>query len=42
MPGLQSVPGAGAEILVDSVKDVISPKKIKSADWLRIMAKLTR
>ena len=35
--GLQSVPGAGAEILVDSVKDVISPKKISSADWLRIM-----
>ncbi|MDI1495435.1 MAG: radical SAM protein [Cenarchaeum symbiont of Oopsacas minuta] len=35
--GLQSVPGAGAEILVDSVKDVISPKKIKSADWIRIM-----
>ncbi len=35
--GLQSVPGAGAEILVDSVKDVISPKKISSADWIRIM-----
>ncbi len=35
--GLQSVPGAGAEILVDSVKDVISPKKIDSAAWLRIM-----
>lgn len=35
--GLQSVPGAGAEILVDSVKDIISPKKISSADWLRIM-----
>ena len=35
--GLQSVPGAGAEILVDDVKDVISPKKIRSADWLRIM-----
>jgi len=35
--GLQSVPGAGAEILVDSVKDVISPKKISSVDWLRIM-----
>lgn len=35
--GLQSVPGAGAEILVDTVKDVISPKKISSADWLRIM-----
>ena len=29
--GLQSIPGAGAEILVDSVKDVISPKKISSA-----------
>lgn len=35
--GLQSVPGAGAEILVDSVKDVISPKKITSAQWLKIM-----
>ncbi len=35
--GLQSVPGAGAEILVDSVKDIISPKKISSSDWLRIM-----
>ena len=35
--GLQSVPGAGAEILVDSVKDVISPKKISSDQWLRIM-----
>ncbi|MXY37719.1 MAG: dehypoxanthine futalosine cyclase [Cenarchaeum sp. SB0664_bin_35] len=35
--GLQSVPGAGAEILVDSIKDIISPKKIPSRDWLRIM-----
>ena len=35
--GLQSIPGAGAEILVDSVKDVISPKKISSNDWIRIM-----
>ncbi len=35
--GLQSVPGAGAEILVDSVKKVISPKKISSETWLRIM-----
>jgi len=35
--GLQSIPGAGAEILVDSVKDIISPKKISSADWIRIM-----
>ena len=35
--GLQSIPGAGAEILVDSVKDIISPKKISSDDWIRIM-----
>lgn len=35
--GLQSVPGAGAEILVDSVKDVISPKKISTEQWIRIM-----
>ena len=35
--GLQSIPGAGAEILTDSVKEIISPKKISSADWLRIM-----
>jgi dehypoxanthine futalosine cyclase len=35
--GLQSVPGAGAEILVDSVKQVISPKKISSDEWIRIM-----
>ena len=35
--GLQSVPGAGAEILVDSVKDIISPKKITTDEWLRIM-----
>lgn len=36
--GLQSVPGAGAEILADSVKNVISPKKISSSEWIRIMA----
>jgi len=35
--GLQSVPGAGAEILVDSVKKIISPKKISSDEWIRIM-----
>jgi dehypoxanthine futalosine cyclase len=35
--GLQSIPGAGAEILVDSVKDIISPKKITSNEWLNIM-----
>ncbi len=35
--GLDSLPGAGAEILVDSVREMISPLKIKSAEWLRIM-----
>ena len=38
--GLQSVPGAGAEILVDDVKNVISPRKINSAAWLRIMSEV--
>ena len=34
--GLDSMPGAGAEILVDPVRDVIAPKKIDSARWLEI------
>ena len=35
--GLDSIPGAGAEILDDDVKAEISPLKIKSNEWLRIM-----
>jgi cyclic dehypoxanthinyl futalosine synthase len=35
--GLDSLPGAGAEILDDDVKAEISPLKIKSHEWLRIM-----
>jgi cyclic dehypoxanthinyl futalosine synthase len=35
--GLDSLPGAGAEILDDHVKHEISPLKIKSEEWLRIM-----
>ncbi|MDQ3839353.1 MAG: dehypoxanthine futalosine cyclase [Thermoproteota archaeon] len=35
--GLDSLPGAGAEILDDEVKAEISPLKIKSDEWLRIM-----
>ena len=35
--GLDSLPGAGAEILDDEVKKVISPLKISSDTWLRIM-----
>lgn len=35
--GLDSIAGGGAEILVDEVKDIISPLKIRSDEWLRIM-----
>jgi cyclic dehypoxanthinyl futalosine synthase len=35
--GLDSLPGAGAEILDDYVKAEISPLKIKSHEWIRIM-----
>jgi cyclic dehypoxanthinyl futalosine synthase len=35
--GMDTFAGGGAEILVDSVKDQISPLKIKSHEWLRIM-----
>ncbi len=34
--GLDSIPGAGAEILVDAVRDVIAPKKIAASRWLEI------
>jgi cyclic dehypoxanthinyl futalosine synthase len=34
--GLDSMPGAGAEILVDGVRDVIAPRKIDAARWLEI------
>lgn len=35
--GLDSLPGGGAEILVDEVRKKISPHKIMSDDWLNIM-----
>jgi cyclic dehypoxanthinyl futalosine synthase len=35
--GMDTFAGGGAEILEDSVKDQISPLKIKSDEWLRIM-----
>lgn len=34
--GLRSIPGAGAEILSDRVRDIISPKKLSSKAWLDI------
>ena len=35
--GLDSIPGGGAEILSDRVRERVSPKKIKSRQWLRVM-----
>jgi cyclic dehypoxanthinyl futalosine synthase len=35
--GLDSLPGGGAEILVDRVRKVISPRKTSSEEWLSIM-----
>lgn len=35
--GMESMPGGGGEILVDRVRKIISPKKIDSDTWLRIM-----
>ena len=35
--GLDSIPGGGAEILVDRVRDIIAPKKTRTAEWLGVM-----
>ncbi len=35
--GLDSLPGGGAEILVDRVRSHVSPKKATSAEWLDVM-----
>jgi cyclic dehypoxanthinyl futalosine synthase len=35
--GLSSLPGGGAEILVDEVRKRVSPKKIMTKDWLHVM-----
>lgn len=34
--GLASIPGAGAEILNDDVRDIIAPKKMDTKDWLEV------
>jgi len=34
--GLASIPGAGAEILSDRVRDIIAPKKIDVREWLNV------
>jgi cyclic dehypoxanthinyl futalosine synthase len=35
--GLDSLPGAGAEILCDRVRQIVSPGKCKSSEWLDVM-----
>jgi cyclic dehypoxanthinyl futalosine synthase len=35
--GMDSVPGAGAEILSDRVRSILSPRKGSVADWIRVM-----
>ena len=34
--GLASIPGAGAEILSDRVRDIIAPKKLDKDTWLKV------
>ena len=38
--GLDSIPGGGAEILVDEVRQKIAPGKCNTDEWLEVMAKL--
>ncbi|MDO9080788.1 MAG: CofH family radical SAM protein, partial [Desulfuromonadales bacterium] len=40
--GLASVPGGGAEVLVDAVRLAISPNKIGTRDWLAVMEEAHR
>ncbi|HSN50307.1 MAG TPA: cyclic dehypoxanthinyl futalosine synthase [Bacteroidales bacterium] len=35
--GLDSLPGAGAEILVDRVRKILSPVKCTAGEWLQVM-----
>lgn len=35
--GLDSLPGAGAEILVDRVRKIVSPAKATTEEWLEVM-----
>ncbi len=40
--GLDSIPGGGAEILSDRIREIISPKKIKSGRWIKVMEEAHR
>jgi cyclic dehypoxanthinyl futalosine synthase len=36
--GMKGLPGGGAEILDDEIRKIVSPKKIKTQEWLDVMA----
>ena len=38
--GMHGLPGGGAEMLVDSVRKDVSPKKGHPDNWLRVMHEL--
>jgi FO synthase subunit 2 len=40
--GLGTIQGTAAEILVDSVREVICPRKVPTADWVRIISEAHR
>jgi 5-amino-6-(D-ribitylamino)uracil---L-tyrosine 4-hydroxyphenyl transferase len=40
--GLGTIQGTAAEILVDSVREVICPRKVPTADWVRIIKEAHR
>lgn len=40
--GLDSIPGGGAEILVDEVRDSVSPNKCSAQAWLQVMEEAHR
>jgi cyclic dehypoxanthinyl futalosine synthase len=40
--GLDSLPGGGAEILVDRVREIIAPKKTRTDEWLDVMRQAHR
>lgn len=40
--GLDSIPGGGAEILVDSVRERVSPRKCSVSEWLAVMEEAHR
>ncbi len=40
--GLDSIPGGGAEILSDRIREILSPLKIRTAGWLKVMEEAHR